>query len=78
MNQGSLDIARNSSELAKQGSITDQMLGQGTKKLNQGHGYPGSEGSGRGSEQTGLVRAWWRLTEGSVRAAALVTEARSG
>ena len=28
-----------------------------------------------GSERTGLVRAWWRLTEVSVRAAALAAEA---
>ena len=51
------------------------MLRQGTKWLNRGHGYPGSGGSGWGNEQTGLVRAWWRLTEGSVRAAALAAEA---
>ena len=48
------------------------MLRQGTKWLNRGHG---SDGSGWASEQTGLVRAWWRLTEGSVRATALATEA---
>ena len=40
-----------------------------------GHGYPSSGGSGWGSEQKGLVHAWWRLTEVSVRAAALATEA---
>ena len=51
------------------------MLGQGTKWLNRRHGYPGSGGSGWASEQTGLVRAWWRLTEVSVRAAALAAKA---
>ena len=51
------------------------MLGQGTKWLNRGHGYPGSGGSVWASEQTGLVRVWWRLIEVSVRAAALATEA---
>ena len=48
------------------------MLRQGTNRLNQ---RLGSDGSGWGSEQTGLVRAWWMLTEGSVRAAALAAEA---
>ena len=43
--------------------------------LNQGHSCPGSGGSGWASEQTGLVRAWWRLTEVSVRAATLAAEA---
>ena len=33
--------------------------------MNQGHG---SIGSGRGSERTGLVHAWWMLTEGSATA----------
>ena len=47
------------------------MLGQGTNRLNRGYGY---DGSGWGSERTGLVPAWWRLTEGSVRAAALAAE----
>ena len=37
--------------------------------MNQGHGYLGSRGSGWASEQTGRVRAWWRLTKVSVRAA---------
>ena len=41
------------------------MLKQGTNRLNQGHD---SDGSGWGSEWTGLVRAWWMLTHGSVRA----------
>ena len=62
-----MDIARDSSGLAKQGSITDQMLGQGTKKLNREHGY---DGSGWGSEQSGLARvveAQSRLGRGSVR-----------
>ena len=54
------------------------MLRQGTNRLNQGHDYLGSEGSGWASELTGLVRAWWMLTEGSVRAATLAVEARSG
>ena len=40
------------------------MLRQGTNRLNQGLG---SDGSGRKSEQTGLVRTWRMLTEGSVR-----------
>ena len=48
------------------------MLRQGTNRLNQGHG---SDGSGWGSERTGLMRAWWMLTEGSIRAAALAAEA---
>ena len=48
------------------------MLRQGTNRLNQGHV---SDGSGWGSGRTGLVRAWWRLTEGSVRVAALAAEA---
>ena len=48
------------------------MLGQGTNRLYQWHG---SDGSGWGSEQTGLVRAWWRqgCRQGSeVSATALV------
>ena len=28
----------------------------------------GSDGSGWGSEQSGLARAWWRLSHGSIRA----------
>ena len=51
------------------------MLRQGTNRLNQRHGCPGSGGSSWASEQTGLVRAWWRLTKVSVRTAAQAAEA---
>ena len=40
------------------------MLRQSTRRLNQGLD---SDGSDRKSEQTGLVRTWRMLTEGSVR-----------
>ena len=47
------------------------MLGQSTKKLNQGHG---NDGSGWGSEQSGLARvveAQSRLGRGSVKQGSL-------
>ena len=57
MNQGSLAIAENGYGLAKQGSINDQILGQGTKSSIKG---------------TAVLNGQWRLTEGSVRARAPV------